>query len=656
MVGSAGFLNCATAEHLLNLLHRATDRLFQQAAVDHFSLPEVLAFTRALLLANRETSFTSDNGSIPASINGPVLSVLDPFGINPLLDRLCQLLLDLVRSPHRPLVHLLYIWAAVAPELIKVCHVHGWLIDRTTYAIAQPQVIQRVLDAMHTCILTAITNYPELPLFTTNEAWCKPLENTIKLVAHFVFIPEPEELCDSDVQDRLITCLCALVESGSDYLRSAWKPLFSALRCVRPECVRLPTQSTGQSATDRARLSHQFGLFQRLKHALLRSPRFAHDERSTDECVGDREFKAQFPDIPRGSVELNARRLGTVMEMFEVFLSTVNNEVFCETAIDCLLCLLHILTLFRHSTDRTTIASDEVNSGLVDALPVWSMLDESVSCPADSTNLYPAEFNEILFRTDRNWDDEDTGNVSGLLTADSVPGTTTTTATSVFLTTLTCLIRVIYSLERLWTLPRAPPIRHARYQFHLHCALDLVDSDRKEEMKRQSDTQSNHHPLMTYLDILDQGTGVLFTYCLIVHQLLDTIWTADRVQRGLLLDTVLRLIRCAPLGFPTRPGSSLDHPDCGLAVQLNNYLLLPKARAHTVETWQLFARSVLARANEQFDGTYPNNFGLYERSVRARQGRIQHTCCTGASMYDLAERCRAPSSGSPPTLGPFDPG
>lgn len=85
LVGSSGFLNNRTAEHLLGMLHRATNRLFQQAAVNHFSLPELIVFIRALLSASREVTFPSDPNLVSAE--GPSLLALDPFGVNPMLDR-----------------------------------------------------------------------------------------------------------------------------------------------------------------------------------------------------------------------------------------------------------------------------------------------------------------------------------------------------------------------------------------------------------------------------------------------------------------------------------------------------------------------------------------------------------------------------------------
>ncbi|THD25688.1 hypothetical protein D915_003547 [Fasciola hepatica] len=589
LVGSSGFLNNGTAEHLLGMLHRATDRLFQQAAVNHFSMPELILFTRALLSASREITFTSDPNLISAGATGPSLFALDPFGVNPMLDRLCQLLLDLVRGTNRPLIHLLYVWATVADDLIKVCHIHGWFTGGQTNPVSQPLLAQRVLDAMYTCILTLITTYSELPRFTTNEAWCKPLENTIKL-----------ELCDSDVQDRLITCLCALIESGSDYLRSAWKPLFSALRCVRPECVRLSSQS---ASCPRARLSDQFGIFQRVKHALFKSVHACRHadsqaERMRGKDGGDSDLRTPFLNSPRPALELSARRLGTVVEIFEVFLSTVNEEVFCDTAVDFLLCLLHMLTVFRHSTDGVASSnSDPVGLSPPAIQPFWAMFDESTACPTDSRNLYPDDFNALLFRTGSSIDDK--AAVAPNALGDTLSPETTST-TTVFLAILTCLMRSIYSLERLWTMPRVPSIRQARYQFHLRCALDQEHLDADDQQILQS---PGSHPLMLVLDSLDQGTGVLFAYCLIVHQLISIIWTSDRVQRGLLLDTVLRLIRGASLGFPTEPPKlSLDRPPGSLTVHLTNHLLLPIARRWVdIYTWsfdRLKTNYIPAKPNE----------------------------------------------------------
>lgn len=41
------------------------------------------------------------------------------------------------------------------------------------------------------------------------------------------------EMCDAELQDRIITCVSNVVESASSYLHSGWRPLFATLRSIK---------------------------------------------------------------------------------------------------------------------------------------------------------------------------------------------------------------------------------------------------------------------------------------------------------------------------------------------------------------------------------------------------------------------------------------
>ncbi|KAK7072630.1 hypothetical protein SK128_000629, partial [Halocaridina rubra] len=87
----------------------------------------------------------------------------------------------------------------------------------------------------------------------------------------------------------IVSSICEFVESCTPEIRSGWRPLFAALRCVRPPSVLPQGPVHGASG-----------------------------------CT------------PRDSVG----HLHVVRDVFEAFLTTDNVLVFANAAIDCILCLL----------------------------------------------------------------------------------------------------------------------------------------------------------------------------------------------------------------------------------------------------------------------------------------------------------------------------
>ena len=149
-----------------------------------------------------------------------------------------------------------------------------------------------------------LASQSELPYFHFNEALFKPFENLLCL-----------ELCDNDIQDQvsnfcaiyyqldvilknviyhpielilqIISSICEFVEGCTTEIRSGWRPLFGALRAVRPSVVSQPTQEN-----------------------------------------------------INGEIGLSSNHIRAVLDVFEAFLNTENILVFANAAVDCVLCLL----------------------------------------------------------------------------------------------------------------------------------------------------------------------------------------------------------------------------------------------------------------------------------------------------------------------------
>ncbi|XP_020284178.1 brefeldin A-inhibited guanine nucleotide-exchange protein 3 [Pseudomyrmex gracilis] len=80
-------------------------------------------------------------------------------------------------------------------------------------------ISKKAVQCIHDSMAALLNEQIELPHFHFNEALFKPFENLLCL-----------ELCDSDVQDQIISCICEFVETNRTEIRSGWRPLFGALR------------------------------------------------------------------------------------------------------------------------------------------------------------------------------------------------------------------------------------------------------------------------------------------------------------------------------------------------------------------------------------------------------------------------------------------
>nr|XP_026495663.1 brefeldin A-inhibited guanine nucleotide-exchange protein 3 [Vanessa tameamea] len=109
----------------------------------------------------------------------------------------------------RPLAHRMAIWTVVGPHFMQAaCH-------------KDIQISSLAIQCLHDCATALLNQQVELPHFHFNEALLKPFENLLCL-----------ELCDDDIQEQIISCICEFVETNRMEIRSGWRPLFNTLRAA----------------------------------------------------------------------------------------------------------------------------------------------------------------------------------------------------------------------------------------------------------------------------------------------------------------------------------------------------------------------------------------------------------------------------------------
>ncbi|VDM34088.1 unnamed protein product [Hydatigera taeniaeformis] len=227
------------------------------------------------------------------------------------LDRLSQLLLRAIRSPRRPLFHLLRAWALVSQHLVDACCFSSAYGFTSFESDAERLLVsQRALACLHECTVTAVTTHLELPYFSSNEMFCKPFEILLRL-----------EMCDGELQERVLSCISEVVEGCNSALHSGWRPIFAALRSVK---VPFLTEEN------------------RTMHPPEPSP--CPNAHKTEDAISTCPKVTFDVDVITAQVVPNTRRISTVLEIFEVFLFTDDILVFCNTAVDCVLCLLRYLS------------------------------------------------------------------------------------------------------------------------------------------------------------------------------------------------------------------------------------------------------------------------------------------------------------------------
>ncbi|XP_024084809.1 brefeldin A-inhibited guanine nucleotide-exchange protein 3 isoform X1 [Cimex lectularius] len=196
----------ATSVKVVCVLSQHIDRLFEDAAVK-LKLNSLLSFCAAVCSASERQLRSSSNikegsklswwGIVKGNSSTPPPPLL--------LSRLAQLLIKAARSG-RPLIHIMKLWSAIGPHLMHAsCH-------------KDPTISKLAVTCIHDVMITLLNENSELEHFHFNEALFKPFENLLCL-----------ELCDTDIQDQVVNCICEFVEGSQAEIRSGWRPLFRAL-------------------------------------------------------------------------------------------------------------------------------------------------------------------------------------------------------------------------------------------------------------------------------------------------------------------------------------------------------------------------------------------------------------------------------------------
>ncbi|GAA50088.1 brefeldin A-inhibited guanine nucleotide-exchange protein 3 [Clonorchis sinensis] len=518
VLGSAGILDSDNVDRVLWLLSRAVEQLVDRAVLD-FPLEKLLCFAAALI-----ATLTKSDKYLDSCLNCAL-------SFDPLVDRLCQLLVSSVYNSQRPLVHLIYLWALVADPLMSVCYV------QSKSCVAGPEgqrlLHQRVLACLHNCIATQITIYPEFPHFNVNEALLKPFETSLNL-----------ERCDGEIQDRIVSCLCELIEASGEYLRSAWRPLFRALRSVQLNFLSpLRIVPADRFASARSHLS----TIRQLLHR-LRGPA---GSMKTVPCNGSIVAKETEHEVASC-----AKHIGTVMEVFEVFLATTNIQVFCDAAVDCVLCLLHYVKV-GSTQSVVDCGGDSFTESDLNTFEIFVRMTDDGPC-SSATCLTGGQGDLLcsLFEPVAVSNQPETEKLGG-------PNT-------MFISAVNSLIRCVCWLERLWTVHEVPCIRDALQQTKLHCGRFATTSDTScvSDSVLQTD--------ITDLAALDNGSGILHLYFLIVRQLTQLLGHCTApIQRRILMDHVIKLIHAAPLIFAEDAQSTSPSAGSVFAVLMASRILIP---------------------------------------------------------------------------------
>lgn len=200
-----------------------------------------------------------------------------------LLFRLSDVILRCAKSG-RPLLHFMKCWSVVAAHLTETaCH-------------CDHSVAKKSISTLHDIINVILSLHNELPHFHFNEALFKPFENLLLL-----------ELCDTDVQELIISSICEFVEGTTEEIRSGWRSLFGALRGIRLPPISALAPNAAELESERV------------------------------------------------------RQLRVILDIFEAFLHTDNLQVFANAAVDCLLCLLRLIkgppTLMKDRNDGKLLYS-----------------------------------------------------------------------------------------------------------------------------------------------------------------------------------------------------------------------------------------------------------------------------------------------------------
>ncbi|XP_063904392.1 brefeldin A-inhibited guanine nucleotide-exchange protein 3 isoform X1 [Zophobas morio] len=204
---SQGILRGVHAAKVCCVLSQKADELFHSAAL-RLSLPGLGSFLTELCKASHTQLFTryEDTPRQQKKWWKKELEAQQKPPATLLLHRIGEVTLKCIRSG-RPLIHTMKVWSIVGPHFMQAaCHK-----DRT--------ISKKAVQCIHDAVTALLNEQAELPHFHFNEALIKPFENLLCL-----------ELCDLDVQDQIVSCLCEFVEANRTEICSGWRPLFGTMR------------------------------------------------------------------------------------------------------------------------------------------------------------------------------------------------------------------------------------------------------------------------------------------------------------------------------------------------------------------------------------------------------------------------------------------
>ncbi|XP_066139724.1 brefeldin A-inhibited guanine nucleotide-exchange protein 3 isoform X1 [Euwallacea fornicatus] len=202
-----GVLRGVYAAKVCCALSQKADELFHCAAL-RLSLPGLCSFLGELCKASQAQLFTKyeESSNITKKWWKRELESQQRPPPTLLLHRIGEVTLKCIKSG-RPLIHIMKVWAIVGPHFMQAaCHK-----DRI--------VSKKAVTCIHDAVTALLNEQAELPHFHFNESLIKPFENLLCL-----------ELCDLDVQDQIVACLCEFVEANRTEICSGWRPLFGTLR------------------------------------------------------------------------------------------------------------------------------------------------------------------------------------------------------------------------------------------------------------------------------------------------------------------------------------------------------------------------------------------------------------------------------------------
>ncbi|XP_025415186.1 brefeldin A-inhibited guanine nucleotide-exchange protein 3 isoform X2 [Sipha flava] len=194
-----GILNQEYAAQIVCILSQYVDRLFEDAALK-LNLRALTEFVHSLCKTIHYELFKLPDKKKPKSNYSTNNATL--------LTRLSRLMLRCIKSG-RPLFHMIKIWSISLPCWMEIaCH-------------KDLALSKQAIASIHDTVLAFLNDQPELSHFHINESLFKPFENLLCL-----------ELCDIEIQDQIVSCLCEFVEANRSDIRSGWRPLFGALKVV----------------------------------------------------------------------------------------------------------------------------------------------------------------------------------------------------------------------------------------------------------------------------------------------------------------------------------------------------------------------------------------------------------------------------------------